>query len=121
MPVSPAWQSATSPAALRRSIPPGSSDEAMAIAALFRLLRAGFVVAREGGLSFVDPDALPAGPRTVVRLARLVERPAASARDRGERLTAALNKLGPSYVKLGQFLATRPDIVGGEMADALGA
>src|SRR6185503_2684548 len=42
-------------------------------------------------------------------------------RVRGERLTAALNRLGPSYVKLGQFLATRPDIVGAEMADALGA
>jgi ubiquinone biosynthesis protein len=28
------------------------------------------------------------------------------------RLTAALEELGPSYIKLGQFLATRPDIVG---------
>jgi len=28
------------------------------------------------------------------------------------RLTAALAALGPSYIKLGQFLATRPDIVG---------
>jgi ubiquinone biosynthesis protein len=30
-----------------------------------------------------------------------------------------MNRLGPSYIKLGQFLATRPDIVGTEMADAL--
>ena len=37
--------------------------------------------------------------------------------DRAERLTAALNRLGPSYVKLGQFLATRPDIVGSDAAD----
>ena len=29
------------------------------------------------------------------------------------RLATALTRLGPSYVKLGQFLATRPDVVGG--------
>ncbi len=29
---------------------------------------------------------------------------------------AALTRLGPSYVKLGQFLATRPDIVGVSLA-----
>ncbi|MBN8999697.1 MAG: 2-polyprenylphenol 6-hydroxylase, partial [Rhizobiales bacterium] len=31
-----------------------------------------------------------------------------------------LNRLGPSYVKLGQFLATRPDFVGQQVAEALG-
>ncbi len=92
----------------------------MAVTALFRLLRAGFVIARAGGLSFVDASPLPAFPRTLVRLGRAIEQRAKSPRERGERLTAALNKLGPSYVKLGQFLATRPDIVGKEMADALG-
>jgi ubiquinone biosynthesis protein len=34
-------------------------------------------------------------------------------------MSEALRRLGPSYIKLGQFLATRPDIVGPEMADAL--
>ncbi|MEL7041050.1 MAG: AarF/UbiB family protein [Pseudomonadota bacterium] len=32
----------------------------------------------------------------------------------GERLAAALEKLGPAYIKLGQFLATRPDVFGVE-------
>jgi CubicO group peptidase (beta-lactamase class C family) len=32
------------------------------------------------------------------------------------RLSAALTALGPSYVKLGQFLATRPDVVGPMLA-----
>ena len=30
----------------------------------------------------------------------------------GERLAKALEKLGPAYVKVGQFLATRPDMIG---------
>ena len=32
------------------------------------------------------------------------------------RLSTALTRLGPSYVKLGQFLATRPDVVGAALA-----
>lgn len=37
----------------------------------------------------------------------------------GERLATALAALGPSYIKLGQFLATRPDIIGAELANDL--
>jgi len=33
-----------------------------------------------------------------------------------QRLAAAMMDLGPSYIKLGQFLSTRPDIVGAELA-----
>ena len=38
-----------------------------------------------------------------------------------ERLSRALQDLGPSYIKLGQLLATRPDIVGDEAAEDLRA
>jgi ubiquinone biosynthesis protein len=38
---------------------------------------------------------------------------------RGVRLTRALKILGPSFIKLGQTLSVRPDIVGDEVADAL--
>ena len=75
-----------------------------------RGLGAGWVLAREGALSLVDPAALPPGGRALLRLARLMERPGASTG--AARLSAALTRLGPSYVKFGQFLATRPDIVG---------
>jgi ubiquinone biosynthesis protein len=37
----------------------------------------------------------------------------------GERLARALTSLGPAYIKAGQFLATRPDIIGGEIAAQL--
>ncbi|HWY66434.1 MAG TPA: AarF/UbiB family protein, partial [Rhizomicrobium sp.] len=39
--------------------------------------------------------------------------------DAGARLGRALERLGPAYIKLGQMLATRPDIVGQDIADAL--
>ena len=39
--------------------------------------------------------------------------------DAGTRLSRALERLGPAYIKLGQMLATRPDIVGVEIAEAL--
>jgi ubiquinone biosynthesis protein len=84
---------------------------------LLRLARAGFVFAREGVLGLIDPVLLPAGPRLLVRIGRLFERRNAG---RGSaRFSRALARLGPSYVKLGQFLATRPDIVGAAIATDL--
>jgi ubiquinone biosynthesis protein len=77
---------------------------------LARNFRAGVVLAREGALALVDPSELPPSARLVLRLARLIERRQAG--DGAARLSAALTRLGPSYVKFGQFLATRPDIVG---------
>ncbi len=37
----------------------------------------------------------------------------------GERLSSALKELGPTFIKLGQFLGTRPDIVGVNLAKEL--
>ena len=79
---------------------------------LFRLARAGFVFAREGVLGLVDPAPLPA--RLGLKIARLLERP--NAAGSSARLAVALTRLGPTYVKLGQFLATRPDVVGVALA-----
>jgi ubiquinone biosynthesis protein len=85
-----------------------------ALGHLVRLGRAGFVFAREGVLGLVDPAPLPAGARLALRLARLIERP--TGEGAAVRLSAALTRLGPTYVKLGQFLATRPDVVGAVLA-----
>ncbi len=84
-----------------------------------RLARAGFVFAREGVLGLVDPQTLPPPARFGLRLARLVERRGTGSR--ADRLTAALTRLGPTYVKLGQFLSTRPDVVGATIATDLEA
>jgi len=85
-----------------------------AVSHLARLGRAGWVFAREGVLALIDTARLPIVARTAVRLARLVERPASAVA--ANRLAAALTRLGPTYVKLGQFLATRPDVVGPVLA-----
>src|SRR5207247_9735572 len=55
--------------------------------------------------------------RAAVGLARLIERPAGAVA--ANRTAAALTRLGPTYVKLGQFLATRPDVVGVALAREL--
>ncbi|MHC5655091.1 2-polyprenylphenol 6-hydroxylase [Stappia sp. ICDLI1TA098] len=88
----------------------------MAVVSLFRLARAGFVMAREGVFGIVDLPDLPPAQRLGVRLVRLFERRAAKTKAADKRLSDALSRLGPSYVKLGQFMATRPDVVGREMA-----
>jgi ubiquinone biosynthesis protein len=85
-----------------------------AVAHLARLGRAGFVFAREGVLSLIDPRPLPFFARAALRIGRLLERRTTSAAP--ARLAQALTRLGPTYVKLGQFLATRPDVVGAALA-----
>ena len=84
------------------------------LAHVLRLARANYVFAREGVFGIVDPTPLPSPARAALRLARLIERP--SSASHAGRLSAALTRLGPTYVKLGQFLATRPDIVGAALA-----
>ncbi|WP_114008137.1 2-polyprenylphenol 6-hydroxylase [Cohaesibacter intestini] len=91
-----------------------------ASSSLIRLMRAGYILAREGVFSIIEPPAeLPLVPRLGLSALRLIERRGISTRNKGERMSAALNRLGPSYVKMGQFLATRPDLVGPELAEAL--
>jgi ubiquinone biosynthesis protein len=78
-----------------------------------RLTRAAYVFAREGVFGVVDPSLVPPPGQLALRLARLIERPGVKS---GPRLSRALTRLGPAYLKLGQFLATRPDVVGVTMA-----
>ena len=88
-----------------------------AIGHLGRLARAGFVMAREGVFSAIDPQLVPLEARLPLALAKLVAR--RDVRTGVTRLAPAMQRLGPSYIKLGQFLATRPDVVGAAAVQAL--
>ncbi len=90
-----------------------------AIVNLLRLGRAGFVMAQHG-VRFV-----PSGTKVpfVLHLARAatwpiraVTWPFRMGEARETRISRGLTSLGPSYVKLGQFLATRGDLIGPELA-----
>jgi ubiquinone biosynthesis protein len=80
-----------------------------ALTHIARLSRAGFVFAREGVFGVVDPSLVPPPGPLALKIARLIERQGAKS---GPRLSRALERMGPAYLKLGQFLATRPDVVG---------
>ncbi len=92
-----------------------------AVAAYFRLLRAGWILAREGVLAALPGEQLSGPAHFGWRLSRIVARRRSKADARAERMSRAVDRLGPSYVKLGQFLATRPDVVGAEVAMDLGS
>jgi ubiquinone biosynthesis protein len=84
-----------------------------ALTHIARLARAGIVFAREGVFGVVDPALVPPPAQLLIKIARLIERRGAKS---GPRLSRALERMGPAYLKLGQFLATRPDVVGVVMA-----
>jgi len=93
-----------------------------ALLSISRLARAGGALARSGAL--IHARDVPGAP-AALRLAGAASRPLAAAawsrRSPGERLAQALEGLGPAYIKLGQLLATRPDIVGADLARDLRA
>jgi ubiquinone biosynthesis protein len=79
---------------------------------LVRLLKWGRVLARHGALRGIERD--PNAPAVVRRVARVLRFGA-----RGPevpRYAAAFQAIGPAAIKLGQALATRPDLVGEEAA-----
>ncbi len=78
---------------------------------LFRLFRTLLVFLRHGALFPLEQR----GPGWRVWLMRRTDPAFASLRP-GERLAAALQALGPTYIKFGQALSTRPDLVGEEVA-----
>ncbi len=87
------------------------------VAAAFRLVRAGWIMVREGVVAALPGDQLSGLPKFGWRVARLfTKRQAPCAAAAATGLPAAIARLGPSYVKLGQFLATRPDVVGNDIA-----
>ncbi|HWJ86471.1 MAG TPA: 2-polyprenylphenol 6-hydroxylase [Pelagibacterium sp.] len=93
----------------------------MGLGTYARLARAGFVLAREGAFSLAEDQPIPPSAKVLVGLARLIEKRDVRKTGRVTRLANALTRLGPVYVKLGQVLATRRDIIGFEVASDLTA
>lgn len=81
----------------------------------FRLLRLAFILARHNAL--FPLEALKVAPAIVV-MARLMSWRGAPGRP-GQRLARALQQMGPSFIKLGQALSTRADLLGAQVAEDL--
>ncbi len=79
---------------------------------LSRLFQIARVLARHDAL--FPLEGLPVG-REVVAMARMLYRRPEPGRP-GQRLARALAELGPTFIKLGQALSTRPDLLGEEVA-----
>jgi ubiquinone biosynthesis protein len=79
---------------------------------LLRLLRIARILARHDALAAVEDLGIAPG---LCWLARLGSRRHVAGRP-GERLARALSELGPSFIKLGQFLSTRADLLGEALA-----
>ncbi|HEX3808343.1 MAG TPA: 2-polyprenylphenol 6-hydroxylase [Rhizomicrobium sp.] len=85
-----------------------------------RLWHAGRMLAKHDALvprEYLDRMPLPA--RMMRRVLGFGGKAGDLAQPPGVRLANALQSLGPAYIKLGQVLATRPDLVGDDIADAL--
>jgi ubiquinone biosynthesis protein len=95
---------------------------ANAVTNLLRLARAGVVLAQHG-VRFVPKGTKVPLALHVARAAtwpiRVVTWPFRIGEPKETRISHALASLGPSYIKLGQFLATRGDLIGPELAGDL--
>ncbi|AKH42681.1 ubiquinone biosynthesis protein [Altererythrobacter atlanticus] len=79
---------------------------------IWRLLKWGRTLARHGALRGIERD--PNTPQPVRRLTRLARFGAFQPRE--PDYAAAFRDIGPAAIKLGQTLATRPDLVGEDAA-----
>jgi ubiquinone biosynthesis protein len=89
---------------------------------LVRLSRAGIVLAQHG-VRFVPkgmnvPFVLHLARAATLPI-RVLSWPFRIGQSKQARVASALTSLGPSYIKLGQFLATRSDLIGPELAGDL--
>jgi ubiquinone biosynthesis protein len=89
---------------------------------ILRLSRAGLVLAQHG-VDFVPPGTKAPFALQLARALTLPVRaltwPFRAVQPKATRVAGALASLGPSYIKLGQFMATRADLIGPKLAQDL--
>jgi len=83
-----------------------------------RLLRIGFILSKYRLDEYFQFAPLPAPLRWLMRMAPWRLFPS-HGRSRGERLRLALEELGPVFVKFGQMLSTRRDLLPDDIANEL--
>ena len=88
-----------------------------ALRSLYRLFQMARSAARHGALSPFEEALAGAGLTPVVLffIRVIFGRPVGDLRP-GERLANALSELGPAFIKFGQVLSTRSDLLGEEVA-----
>ena len=87
---------------------------------IWRLLRVAVTLARYDVLLPSEYyDRYPTGLQATHTVLSVIAK-RRRGRSVGERLAKALERLGPAYVKVGQFLATRPDMIGVTVAQEMG-
>lgn len=85
-----------------------------------RLAEVVQVLVRHGFADLVQRAKLHEGlPTKLLRSLHLLEAPQGPPDTIGERLRAALTELGPTFVKFGQILSTRPDVMGNQVCQEL--
>jgi ubiquinone biosynthesis protein len=87
-----------------------------AIANMARLTKAGAVLAWSGARVLPDDASLPGPLALFARVTAPLRKNGSAEHANQAKLSDALTSLGPSYIKLGQFLATRDDLIGRELA-----
>ncbi len=85
-----------------------------------RLAELAQVLVRHGFADLVRRVGLYEGaPAKLLRSLHLIEQAADVPETMGARLCAALTELGPTFVKFGQILSTRPDLMGPAVCEEL--
>jgi ubiquinone biosynthesis protein len=92
-----------------------------AVQHLWTLMRTGATFERTGAMrAILDAMGLTGWPRFVLRAMAWPARPFGREGDPGlPPIARALQAMGPAYVKFGQILSTRPDVVGEEVVRQL--
>ena len=87
---------------------------------LWRLPRMGFILGRAGVLGHLAKlDLWPGWLAQLFRLLNFLIVSRSAQTDAGQALCEALQALGPGFIKFGQALATRADLIGPELAGGL--
>ncbi|MGL5838998.1 MAG: 2-polyprenylphenol 6-hydroxylase [Sphingorhabdus sp.] len=82
---------------------------------IFRLLKWGRILARHGALRGIEKDRnTPSQVKRLCRIARV-----GTIQPKEPDYAGAFREIGPAAIKLGQTLATRPDLVGEEAVENL--